>query len=68
MASNRTPDKTIRISEITELKFGQVSAVFKKNRIPEYEVLAIESRDRKILLHYFRRYHFQQCIQIDHWT
>lgn len=46
MASNRTPDKTIRISEITELKFGQVSAVFKKNKIPEYEVFAIESRDR----------------------
>lgn len=37
-ASNRTAEKTIRISEITELKFGQVSSVFKKNRIPEYEV------------------------------
>lgn len=37
-ASNRAAEKTIRISEITEIKFGQVSAVFKKNRIPEYEV------------------------------
>lgn len=42
-ASNRAAEKTIRISEITEIRFGQVSAVFKKNKIPEYEALSFSA-------------------------
>jgi len=37
-ASNKAAEKTIRVSEITELKYGQITAVFQKSKLPEYEV------------------------------